>query len=174
MGNGFGQFRNMRIDTIVVLVIIFLTTSCRKGTDRQKVNGDDKPLLDQGTTIDTSALRLTAHLLYQADQHEEAIDEYKKLIKYDSLNGQFNFRIGYCLAQLRRDSASVIYYKRSADLKYREYDSYYALGLIYSIGTLYDKKKAIYYLKKCLEINPKAEGVEVLLGQLTKEEGKSI
>ena len=88
----------MRIDTIVVLVIIFLTTSCRKGTDRQKVNGDDKPLLDQGTTIDTSALRLTAHLLYQADQHEEAIDEYKKLIKYDSLNGQFNFRIGYCLA----------------------------------------------------------------------------
>jgi tetratricopeptide (TPR) repeat protein len=164
----------MRIDPIIILVIIFLTISCGTGTDQRKVNGDDKQLLDQATTIDTSALRLTAHLLYQRNQYEEAIDEYNKLIRYDSLNGQFNFRIGYCLAQLGRDSASVKYYKRSADLKHREYDSYYALGLIYSIGTLSDKKKAIYYLNKCLEINPKAKDVKGLLGRLTEEKGKSI
>jgi tetratricopeptide (TPR) repeat protein len=164
----------MKIKSIIVLASISLTLSCGKGTDQRKINEDDKQSLGQVGTIDTSALRLTAHLLYQRNQYEDALKEYNKLIKYDSLNGQFNFRIGYCLAQLGKDTISVKYYKRSADLKYREYDSYFALGLIYSVGTLDDYEKAIYYFKKCLEINPKAKDVEKILRQLTENESRSI
>ena len=74
-------------------------------------------------------------------------------------------KLGYCHAQLTNDSTAIKNYLKAAELNFRRFDAYRSVGLIYAIG-LNDKSKAIYYLNKCIKINPTSDEVKKLIGDI--------
>ena len=165
-----GQKVNMTRKTLLLYMVLeCLTTSCIQ--NKNDAHAIKEYTSDTKTNKDTSLLKLNADLLYQGDNYEDAFIEYKRLIKLDSLNGQFHFRVGYCLAQLNRHSESVEYYLRSAELKFEEYDSYYSVGILF-YTILGDDKKALYYFDRCLEIKPDAKDVQEIVDKLNRKIGR--
>jgi tetratricopeptide (TPR) repeat protein len=114
-----------------------------------------------------------ADSLYQADNYSEAFKAYTTLISLDSLNGEFYYRRAYSSSHLSEPEFIPEDYQQSAKLGYREFDSYYNLGVIYSIVEKNDSL-AVFYLEKALEERPDSEKVRLMLENLGVEDATSI
>ncbi len=160
---------------LVMLICIGSLVYCNPQHEKEKqtseVEAADSQELVKGAnrTIDTSALIVKAALLYAKDQYEEAIESYNELLSIDSLNGEYYYKIGYCLAQLHKDSAAIKNYIRATELNFRKFDACRSIGLIYAIGPLKNNSKAIEYLNKCLVINPEANDIKKLIREIKHE-----
>ncbi|MFT7035436.1 MAG: tetratricopeptide (TPR) repeat protein [Cyclobacteriaceae bacterium] len=99
---------------------------------------------------------------YDANLFEEARVGYNELITFDSLNGEFYYKRGYCLAQLNRHEESVKDYKRSSEFNFRRYDSYLNLGIIYSLVIVNDSI-AIHYFEMAIEERPESKDAKGML-----------
>lgn len=158
--------KNPYLPALIVSFSLTIFIGCgTTSKNEDKVIVPDSSMSRISSITDSSSLVIQAALQYESDKFEEAIELYNKLIELDSTNGDFFYRKAYSLARLRRDSAAVENYLKSARLDFRRFDAYRSIGIIYAIG-LNDKSKAIFYLEKCLEIDPDTEEIKRLIEDL--------
>lgn len=153
---------------IFLLTFCVLILACTKPANNDSVRLDqDNSKLDyfNNDDQDTSKIRTMASILYNSEQFKEALIEYDKLIKLDSLEGQFYFRKAVCAAQILKDSVAEFNFKRSINLNYRTFDAYMNLGLIY-MSTFKNDAKAIECFEKCIQIDPTSQKAKTFLDGL--------
>lgn len=88
---------------------------------------------------------------------EDANDCYRKIIKFDSthLDALFNQGYFHLTAKPANFDSAIYFYDRMVAVDSLSYRAYNDLGLAYEFKK--DKKQAIYYYKKALEIKPDYE-----------------
>lgn len=154
----------------IILVSSFCLSNCKRGNKLDPKSA--KSLIRDTISINSlTPLVLDAAMYYSKDMFTEAANSYEKLIKFDSLNGEYYYRLGYCHAQLTKDSQAVKNYAKAADLGHRRFEAYRSIGLIFSVG-LNDDAKAIEYFNKCLEIDPNADEIKKLVKTIKNKSKK--
>lgn len=106
-------------------------------------------------TIDSLSidlLTITAKSLYERDNYESALKYYNKIIKIDSLKGEFFFKRGICKHAVKDFLGAITDFTKSIELNYRKSSSYFNIGNIYM--DLNDESTAINYHTKALELEP--------------------
>lgn len=149
------------MNKLFFIIIPVIVLSC-------KGNRDSEPSENTKAKSPEKLLVQQADSLYTNKSFHDALLLYKKLIAIDSLNGEFNFRLGYCHAQNNEHLKATKYYDKTISLGYREFDSYRNLGLIYGF-VLNDKGKAIDCFNRCLSLNPNSKEVKDFLLVLKKK-----
>ncbi|MCE2998033.1 MAG: tetratricopeptide repeat protein [Cyclobacteriaceae bacterium] len=145
---------------LLTIILLFITLSCKN-------NRDSESFENSNTNSPAKLLAHQADSLYKNKSFYSALVLYEKLIVIDSLNGEFNFRLGYCYVQNNEHSKATKYYHKTINLDYRKFESYRNLGLIYGF-VLNDKKNAIDCFNKCLSINPDSKEIKDFLLVLKK------
>lgn len=79
----------------------------------------------------TPASELLAVVLCSQNKYDEAINVYKRAIKYDSENYQLYYSLGIVRTELRDFDEALKCYQQSIDLKADLFEAYYSLGQIY-------------------------------------------
>jgi tetratricopeptide (TPR) repeat protein len=115
------NFMNPRSSHCLLIIITCLLVACFE-TTYVEPEGKGAPIsvVPNGSTeADTAWFRLTAELYLRYDSYEEAATEYAKLIDYDSLNGEFHFKMANCLVKLGKHKESSKKYLKAAQLGYK-------------------------------------------------------
>lgn len=96
-------------------------------------------------------IKLEADSFYYENNYSRAIILFNELIALDSTKGEYYFKRGFSYSMLLNAEQAIKDYSKAAELEYRKADAYKNIGINYS--TINDSL-AIYYLDKCLEIEP--------------------
>lgn len=161
----------MRKVRLIYLIVLVVLSSCSTNTKEKKAETEGQEQVTR--TADMEDLIAKADSLYQLDIYSEAAEAYSILIGMDSLNGEFYYKRAYSYAQLDEPKFLLEDYQKAASLGYRSYDSYYNLGVIYSVIKGNDSL-AIFYFKKALEEKPESEEARLMLENLGVENAKNI
>lgn len=150
-----------------LFIIFFLICSCNNSSDRTKKESKESK------KVTIKELQEEAERNYQDDNFTAAVTLYDCLISQDSLTGEYYYKRGYSLSQIRKHKLAIKDYSKSAELNYRRFDAYYSLGIIYDIIFLNDSL-AIFYFKKALEEKPDSEEVRKILKDLESLEDEDM
>ena len=94
---------------------------------------------------------------FSLGNYKDALDQYLSLLKTDSTNIDYNFKVGVCYLYTNIDKTKAIYYLEKIITNPKvEKDALYEIGRAYMFN--YDFEKAITYFKKYKQI---ANGKEV-------------
>lgn len=122
--------------TSVLIWISLALTSCQTTTNK----------LTEGE------LSMRAYKLEASNDFRGSIACYNKLIKMDSVKGEYYYGRGYAYRVMGFHSNEAISdYEKAASLNYRVGDCYFSIGLSYSF---LNDSLALIYFKKAIEISP--------------------
>ena len=149
----------MRIYFLILLVVLANACAPNRSEHNEDINRS------QLHGLDTASIAMSADLYYKTNRYDNALREYTSLLEVDSMRGLFLYRKAFCLAQLDQTHEAIQYYERTLQMKYREFDCYYSIGVLYA-GTVENDSLAILYHEKSLAIRPESEQAISLLKSL--------
>jgi tetratricopeptide (TPR) repeat protein len=86
---------------------------------------------------------------------DEAIEQYRKALKYTPEDKDLHYNLAYLLAKKKRDREAVAEYKLALKGTPQDREVYYNLSIIYSVR-LKDQKTAQEYYRKFLDLAPRS------------------
>lgn len=118
------------------------------------------PFTSKGQTDVTSGNNKYAKDNFTLGNFKGALDEYLLLIKNDSFNVTYNFRIGICYLYTNIDKSKAIYYlERAVSNPKVDPAAWYELGHAYML--IYTFDKAIQYFEKYVQVTNGKENFEI-------------
>jgi protein O-GlcNAc transferase len=116
---------------------------------------------------DLAALRLAILLNIQLKHSQQALNNSKKALQFDSNNPEFYHFAGVACCQLSHFAESINYFKKAIGIKPDYSETLYNLGLAYV--HLADYENAIIYFNKSLALTPQMQPIyHALLDALLK------
>jgi len=120
--------------------------------------------------FDAVSLNISGDRLYQLNQHDRAIQEYKKGLEIEPKNINLINSLGVCYGIINEIEKAGTQFKRAIAINPTEVMVIYNIGLIHRIKK--DEERAILYLKKAHGIDQNIFEVELLLGHLLFKQEK--
>ncbi|MES0397199.1 MAG: tetratricopeptide repeat protein [Syntrophobacteria bacterium] len=113
------------------------------------------------TTAEAAHLYRQAVVYQRARRWQEAINAYRKVIKYEPMSAEVYNNIGVCYEKQGSLKMAAKSYEKAISINPRFYRSYNNLGIIYYKLKNFDKARAAY--EQALQLNPRNSQSEVNL-----------
>lgn len=150
-----------RLLQLTFLLHLLLFVNCSSNSNKQETDSQFITETQTNNITDTTLSRANrieqlyteVNILIGREEYEAAVGKLLDIIKLDSLDARYSFDTGFCLTNLNRDSAAVIFYKESLNKGYDKFEVYRVLGITYSLK-FNDYEKGLYYFRLCKELKP--------------------
>jgi tetratricopeptide (TPR) repeat protein len=141
---------------IIILIFLIAEFSCNNV-------GNNAPRISYKTSDINENYELIKSKMdtaYNKNEYQEALYFLQQLIQFDSTNGEYYYKIGYCESGLLNSQKSTNAYNKAIKYNYRVVDA------TFNIGTNYltvDDSLARIYFERCLAIDSNYESAKIQL-----------
>jgi tetratricopeptide (TPR) repeat protein len=138
----------------MVLVFLIAEFSCNN-------IGNNNPRISyktSGTHENCELIKSKMNTAYKKDDYQKALYFLQQLVQFDSTNGEYYYKIGYCESGLLNTQKSTDAYNKAIKFNYRVVDA------TFNIGTNYltvDDSLARIYFETCLAIDSNYESAKI-------------